>query len=117
MDERSGGDRRRYPRIRAEAVMGIHRIDGATQRAEALDLGVGGVRLQCSGLEVHLGEVVELSIKLGDRSATLKAKVVRLGNPDLLVQEVGLEFVDMDPRTLERLYDLGLWEYVDQPDK
>ncbi len=117
MEDQDGRNRRRYPRIRAEAVLGIHRVDGATQRAETPDLGVGGVRLQCSGLEVDIGDVIEVTIQLADRSVTLKAKVIRLGHPDLLVQDVALEFLDVDPKTLERLYDLGLWEYVDEPDK
>ncbi len=30
MEEQDGSNRRRYPRIRAEAVLGIHRVDGAT---------------------------------------------------------------------------------------
>ncbi len=117
MDEQSGKNRRQYPRIHADAVTGIHRLDGATQRTETVDLGLGGVRLQCPGLEVDIGDVVELTISLGDRSATLKGKVVRLGNPDLLVQDVALQFVEVDAKTLERLQDLGLWEWVDEPEE
>ena len=117
MDEREGRNRRQYPRIRADAVTGIHRLDGATQRTDAIDLGLGGLRLQCPGLEVASGDIVELTISFGDRSATLKAKVVRLLNPDLLVQDVALQFIEVDSKTLEHLEELGLWEWEDESEE
>ncbi len=73
MEDQDGRNRRRYPRIRAEAVLGIHRADGTTQRAETVVLGVGGVRLQCSGVEVDIVDVIVVRIQLAGRSSTLKA--------------------------------------------
>jgi hypothetical protein len=108
-------DRRKYPRIPADAVMGIHRLDGGTQLAQSVDLGLGGIRFQCPGLEVDLGDVLEVTFNLGDHSATVAGKVIRVNELDLLAQEIALAFVQADPETLQRLCELGLSEDEEGP--
>ena len=108
-------DRRKYPRIRADAVVGIHRVDGGTQLAQSVDLGLGGIRFQCSGLEVDLEDVIEVTFNLDDHSATVAGKVIRVTDLDLLAQEIALAFVQVDPDTLQRLCEFGLGEDEEEP--
>jgi hypothetical protein len=110
-------DRRKYPRIPADAVMGIHRLDGGTQLAQSVDLGLGGIRFQCAGLEVDPGDIIEVTFTLGETSATVAGKVIRLNELDLLAQEAALTFVKVDPETLQRLYELGLSGGEDDPEE
>jgi glutamate formiminotransferase len=108
MDKPGNADRRKYPRIRTDAVMAIRRVEDAAKLAHAVDLSIGGIRFQCVGLELELGDTIEVTFNLGDRTTTVVGRTLRLTDLDAFTQEVALGFVEVDPEVLERFYDLGL---------
>jgi hypothetical protein len=101
-------DRRKYARIRTDAVMAIRRVEDAAKLAHAVDLSIGGIRFHCVGLELNLGDVLEVTFNLGDQTATVVGKTLRLTDLDAFTQEVAIGFVEVDPEVLERFYELGL---------
>jgi hypothetical protein len=109
-------NRRKYPRVQADAVMGIHAVEGGTQLAHTVDLGIGGIRFQCPGQELGLGDVIEVTFTVEGHSATVAGKVIRVSELDLAAQEVALAFLDVDAETLQRLHELGLEEDTEKPE-
>jgi hypothetical protein len=67
---------------------------------------VGGIRFQCPGQELEVGDVVEVTFTLEDHSATVTGKVVHVRELGLLSQEIALAFIEMDTVTLQRLHEL-----------
>ncbi len=62
MDQPPQANRRKSPRVRTEAlvlVRRVRRVEGKTQLARGVDLGLGGIRFQCVGQDLELGEVIE----------------------------------------------------------
>ncbi len=108
MAEDPGSERRKYPRIRTDSVMSIRPVEDRESLVQGLDVGLGGVRFGCVGLELDLGELIEVTFNLGDTTTTVLGKVVRLTDLDAFAQEIGLAFLKIDPGTLERFYELGL---------
>ena len=65
-------DRRKYPRVHTETLVSIARVDTPQQGlAQALDLSIGGLRFQCVGIEVELGEMLRVELTLGDRTVSV----------------------------------------------
>ena len=109
-------DRRKYPRIRTDSVMSIRPIEDREHLVHGLDLGLGGVRFGCVGLELELGSLIEVTFNLGDKTATVLGKIVRLTDLDSIAQEVGLAFVKVDSDVLGRFYELGLTGDAEDPE-
>jgi hypothetical protein len=107
-----GQDRRRYPRIRADFTRAVgwvedpDRLDREAEFAEVVDLGIGGIRFHCADLSLQPGHLVEVTFTLGDRPATVVGKVIRANDLGSSTQEVAVEFVRIDPETLERFREL-----------
>jgi hypothetical protein len=108
MDKHPNVDRRKYPRVRTDSVVAIRRVEDGPKLAQGLDLGLGGIRFQCVGLELDLGETVEVTFNLGDDTSTVLGRIVRLTDLDPFTQEIGLAFLHVDPDTLDRFYEFGL---------
>jgi hypothetical protein len=98
-------DRRKYPRVRTDSVVSIRRLAPPEMLAHALDLSLGGIRFQCVGVELELGEAVAVTLTLGDRTATVVGRLTRLTDLDAFTQEVALEFLECDDETLALLRD------------
>ena len=98
-------DRRKYPRVRTDSVVSIRRLGPPEVLAHALDLSLGGIRFQCVGVELELGEAVAVTLTLGNRTATVIGRLMRLTDLDAFTQEVALEFLECDQQTLEMLRD------------
>ncbi len=101
-------DRRKYPRVRTEVPVLVQRAEGDTQLARGLDLGMGGIRFQCFGLDLVVGDVIEATLALGNNnSVTVVGKTVRVTDTDQ-TQEVALAFERIiDQETLKRLCEVG----------
>ncbi len=98
-------DRRKYPRVRTEALVSIAFLDSNDVVAHAMDLSLGGIRFQCADLEFELGQMLRVTLKLGEQEASRVGKTVRVTELDAFVQEVGLALIDVDARTLELLHE------------
>jgi PilZ domain-containing protein len=96
-------DRRKYPRVRTEALVSIARVDTRESLAHALDVSIGGIRFQCVGLEVDLGETLRVQLTIGARTVQVVGQLVRVTELDGFTQEVALSFTDVDPETMRFL--------------
>jgi hypothetical protein len=99
-------DRRKYPRVRTDSLVSIRRVETPPPAlAHALDLSLGGIRFQCVGVELELGEVVAVTLTLGDRTASVVGRLVRVTDLDAFTQEVALAFLVVDDATQQLLRD------------
>lgn len=98
-------DRRKYPRVMTEALVSIAWLDSKEVQAHAMDLSLGGIRFQCADLEFEPGQMLRVTLKLGEQEASLVGKTVRVTELDAFVQEVALALVDVDAQTLELLHE------------
>ena len=103
LDKDSTFDRRKYPRVHTESLVSIARVDAREALAHALDVSMGGIRFQCVGLEVELGEVLRVLLTIGDRTLSVIGKLVRVTELDGFTQEVALTFTEVDAETLRFL--------------
>ncbi len=110
-------DRRKYRRVHTEQLVSIARMDAPVALASALDLSKGGIRFQCVGLEVELGEALEVTFTVGDRTASVVGSLVRVTDLDAFTQEVALAFtrVDEDIQRLLREFEIDV-ENLSGPD-
>jgi hypothetical protein len=103
VDGKGTFDRRKYPRVRTESLVSIARVDTRESLAHALDVSIGGIRFQCVGLEVELGETLRVQLTIGPRTMSVVGKLVRVTELDGFTQEVALLFTEVDPETLRFL--------------
>ena len=78
-------------------------MDSREALAHALDVSIGGIRFQCVGLEVELGEVLRVLLTIGERTLSVVGRLVRVTELDGFTQEVALSFTEVDPDTLRFL--------------
>jgi len=81
----------------------IARVDTRESLAHALDVSIGGIRFQCVGLEVDLGETLRVQLTIGSRTILVEGQLVRVTELDGFTQEVALAFTSVDPETLRFL--------------
>ena len=97
--------RRRYPRVKTDAIFAVARVDAADGIGYAMDLSEGGIRFQCVGLGFEPGEFVRVTLNLGGKDVTAVGRVVRAHRLDDFAQELAMAFVSASPETLELLQD------------
>ena len=97
-------DRRNYRRVGAEVLVVVRRVEGETQLVRGLDLGMGGMRFECFGLDLAVGEVIEATLALdNNNSVTVVGKTARVTNTGQ-TQDVALTFERIiDSETFKRL--------------
>ncbi len=89
-------DRRKYLRVLTEQLVSIGRLDVREGLAHALDLSMGGIRFQCVGLQAEVGEMLKVTMTLGDSTLTPVGQITRVERLDEFTQEVALAFVKME---------------------
>jgi hypothetical protein len=94
-------ERRKYARVRTDSVVSISRLDDETL-AHAIDVSLGGIRFQCVGVELGVGDTVRVALTLEDRTISVVGKLVRVTDLDAFTQDVALAFLETDDET-ERL--------------
>lgn len=94
-----GTERRKYPRVRTDSVVSIRRLDAPEMLAHATDLSLGGIRFECVGVELEVGETVCVTLTLDDRTASVVGRLVRVVELDAFTQEVALAFLMADEET------------------
>ena len=96
-------DRRKYPRVRTEAVVSIAQVEAKDVLAQAVDLSLNGIRFQCVGLDVVPGELLRVTLNLDGNEVSAVGKLVRVTDLDAFTQELALTLIEVDARTLELL--------------
>ena len=109
-------DHRAYPRVRTKALVMVRRFEGRDPGlGRGVDLGIGGIRFECLGQDIELGEVIEATFVLNDDSVTVVGKAVRLTEMGP-AQEVALAFKRViEPEALQRLCGVGPGEDGEEP--
>ena len=95
--------RRKYPRVKTEAVFSVTRLDTSDGVAHVVDLSLGGIRFQCVGLEFEVGEMLRVSLNLSGIEMNAIGQLVRITQLDAFTQELALAFVEVDARALKLL--------------
>lgn len=98
----TGRDRRKYPRIATEQMIGVARVENAPapvagSLAHGRDFSTGGIRFEICGPEIVLGEVLRIYFNVEDETVSALGRVVWATELDSFTTEVGLEFVEIDP--------------------
>ena len=105
MDEaRRGRDRRKYHRIGTDQVISFAEIDTPDDRlAVSKNVSSGGIRFEAVGCEIGFGDVLRITFNLGERTVVATGRVVWATETDPISQEVGIEFMEIDPAMLSLL--------------
>lgn len=96
-------DRRKYPRIQTEHLISFAPIEASDRLAVSKNLSVGGICVEVVGCEMALGEVLRLTFNVQDETIVAVGRVSWCTDVDAFTQEVGIEFVEIDPFALESI--------------
>ena len=62
-----------------------------------MDVSIGGIRFQSVGLDLELGELLRVTLTLGENTVEVVGKLVRVTDLDGFTQEMGLSFLEVSP--------------------
>ncbi len=98
-----GSDRRKFPRIATDQVISFAIVDANDQLAISRDVSPGGIRFECVGCELDLGDTIRVTFNVGDRSVVAVGEVVWATETDPITLDIGLEFRDIDADALRAI--------------
>ncbi len=104
MTRDSSFNRRKYPRVPLDAVLGVEIWESD---ATGLDVSGVGIRFQCAGLRVRVGDTLRVELTLENQAFYVIGKAIRMIRLDESLQEVALAFSEVD-LDLERLLEEAL---------
>jgi len=106
MPELACTDRRKYLRIPMRQVLSISRNARQTHPATGQDLSVAGIRFEIVGCEIELAEVLAVRFfTKEDQIVEALGRVVWCTEVDPVLQEVGLEFLEIPPDCSQWLHE------------
>ncbi len=105
MEAQSSRDRRKYHRIPTDQVISFAEIDRRDRLAVGKNFSLGGIRFEAGGCEINLGDVLRVTFNVVDQTVVATGNVIWAIETDPISQEVGLEFLEIDPLALELLED------------
>ena len=103
-----GKERRKYPRIPTEQVISVAPLSASERLAYGKNISPGGICFEVVGFELDLGEVLRVTFSVEDEAVVAVARVNWATELDAFTQEVGIEFVEIDPAALQFLQDAAL---------
>ena len=103
-----GAERRKYPRLRTDQVISIAPLSEAERLAYGKNISAGGICFEVVGCELELGEVLRVTFNVEDATLVAVARVNWATDLDAFTQEVGIEFVEIDPLALRSLEEANL---------
>jgi hypothetical protein len=96
-------ERRKYLRIETGDLISVGPVDRRDRLAVSKNLSTGGIRFEVVGFEVDLNEVLRITFNVGDHTVVAVGRVAWAIEVDPITLDVGIEFVDIDPRALRLL--------------
>ncbi len=96
-------ERRKYARLATDQVISFAEIDRPDRLAVGKNLSSGGISFEAVGCEINLGDQLRVTFNIGSETVVATGNVVWSTETDAFSHEIGLEFVDIDPRALELL--------------
>ena len=106
MGQGSGRDRRKYSRIDTEQLISFSPVEAGDRLAVSKNVSAGGICFEVVGCEISLGEALRITFNVQDETILAVGRVVWCTDVDAFTQEVGLEFIEIDPfalGTIERI--------------
>ena len=98
-------ERRKYSRIATDQVISFSCLDDGDRFAVSRNLSTGGIRFEAAGCEIEMGETLRVTFNLEDETVVAIGTVVWATELDPITMDIGLEFVDIDPRAIDLLKD------------
>jgi hypothetical protein len=96
-------ERRKYARLRTEQLISFAFVQSENRLAVSKNLSAGGICFEVMGCEIALGDVLRLTFNVQDETIVAVGRVAWATDIDAFTQEVGLEFIEIDPFALETL--------------
>ena len=100
-------DRRKYPRLGTDQIISFAEVDRKDQLAVGKNVSSGGISFEAVGCEISLGDTLRVTFNLGSQTVVATGTVVWAVETDAFSVEVGLEFIEIDPRAMELLEGVG----------
>lgn len=101
-----GAERRKFHRLGTDQVISFAEIDRPDQLAVSRNLSTGGISFEAIGVEINLGDTLRVTFNVGDHTVVASGKVVWATDTDLITQEVGIEFHEIDPEAVRLLEEV-----------
>lgn len=98
-----GSDRRKYRRLGTDQIISFAEVDRPDRLAVGKNLSSGGIRFEAVGCEIDLGDVLRVTFNIGSETVIATGNVVWATETDAFSMDVGLEFIEIDPRAIELL--------------
>ena len=103
MEAEAGIDRRKYLRIDTDQVISFAQVDRGDRLAVSKNLSTGGIRFEAVGVEIDQDEVLRVAFNIGDQTVVAIGKVAWAIDIDPITQDIGIEFIEIDPLALRLL--------------
>ena len=97
MGEDHNVERRKYLRIPSSDVVSFSEMSMGEKMGVTKDLSPGGIRFFATGCEIEQESVLQINFYVGETFVTAVGKVIHATDVDALTQDIGLEFVEIDP--------------------
>jgi hypothetical protein len=106
MEAAKASDRRKYSRIATDQVISFAPVDARDLLGVGRNLSSGGIRFEAVGCEIDLGDILRVTFNVGDHTVVAVGKVVWSIEMDPITNDVGLEFIEVDPAAQQMLEDV-----------
>ncbi|RIL07877.1 MAG: hypothetical protein DCC71_01360 [Proteobacteria bacterium] len=103
MESQDARDRRKYQRLDNEQLISFAPIQSNDRLAVSKNISAGGICFEVVGCEIDLGEVLRVTFNVQDETIEAVGRVAWCTDLDAFTQEVGLEFLEIDPFALEAI--------------
>lgn len=106
MESPSADDRRKYPRLGTDQIISFSEIDTPDRLAVGKNVSMGGISFEAVGCEINLGDTLRVTFNVETHTVVAVGTVVWATETDAFSMEVGIEFLEIDPRAIEILESL-----------
>ena len=103
MERQDPRDRRKYQRLDTEQLISFAPIESRDRLAVSKNLSAGGICFEVVGCEIELGEVLRVTFNVQDETVVAVGRVAWCTELDAFTQEIGLEFLEIDPFALQAI--------------
>jgi len=99
-------ERRKYARIATEQMISFAPLDQRFGLGVSRDFSLGGIRFECVGCEIGLGEVLRVAFNVGDHTVNAVGRVAWVTDLDPLTADIGIEFLEIDPLAIRLIEEV-----------
>ena len=100
-------ERRKYRRIATDQVISFAPVSERDVLGVGRDVSSGGIRFEAVGCEIDLGDVLRVTFNIGENTVVAVGRVIWSTEIDAISSDVGIEFIEIDPRAQQMLDELS----------